>query len=144
MPVSTREHVRENVCFVADSSQRERLGEDRWAIVARGATEAPFRNEYWDNHEDGIYLDVVDGTPLFSSGAKYDSGSGWPSFFTPVSPDVLVMVEDFSHGMRRTEVRSKSSGAHLGHVFDDGPEPTGKRFCINSAALRFEPRNEPP
>ena len=118
---------------------KERIGGLAYDVVARRGTEPAYDNEYWDNHAEGVYVDVLDGTVLFSSGAKYDSGSGWPSFRAPVSEERIELVEDLSYGMRRTEVRSRSSGAHLGHVFDDGPGPGGRRFCINSAALRFVP-----
>lgn len=128
--------------FVDSESLRKKLGEEAWNVVACGGTEPPFRNAYWDNHEDGLYVDVVDGTPLFASGTKFDSGTGWPSFFAPVSDSVLEMVEDQSFGMRRVEVKSRSSGAHLGHVFPDGPAPTRLRYCINSHSLRFIPRSE--
>ena len=131
-----------NVCFVPSEDVRARLGDDAYAVVAEGATEPPFRNAYWNNHAEGIYVDAVDGTPLFSSREKYDSGTGWPSFWTPISQDRLELVEDVSFGMRRVEVLSKSSGAHLGHVFDDGPAPTGQRYCMNSASLRFIARGD--
>ena len=99
----------------------------------------PFRNAYWNNHAPGIYVDVVTGQPLFSSTAKFESGTGWPSFYQPIAPSAVVDKKDGSHGMDRTEVRSKIGDSHLGHVFDDGPKPTGLRYCINSAALRFVP-----
>lgn len=106
-------------------------------------TEPAFRNAYWDNHEDGIYVDVVDGTPLFSSTDKYDSGSGWPSFTRPISDHVLEKVVDHSHGMERIEVKSFNALTHLGHVFDDGPrDQGGLRYCINSASLRFIPKDQ--
>ncbi len=126
-----------NVCFVPSEDVKTRLGDDAYDVVARGATEPPFQNAYWNNHAQGIYVDAVDGTPLFTSKEKYDSGTGWPSFWNPIAQDRLELVEDLSYGMRRIEVRSKSSGAHLGHVFDDGPAPTGLRYCMNSASLRF-------
>ncbi len=131
-----------NVCFVPSEDVKSRLGDDAYAVVAQGATEPPFQNAYWNNHAQGIYVDAVDGTPLFTSREKYDSGTGWPSFWSPVSQDKLELVEDLSYGMRRIEVRSKSTGAHLGHVFDDGPAPTGLRYCMNSASLRFIPRED--
>ena len=108
-------------------------------VTQQDGTEPPFDNAYWDHKEKGIYLDVISGVPLFSSTAKFDSGTGWPSFFSPIDPDEIVEVTDTSHGMVRIEVRAKTSGAHLGHLFPDGPPPTGLRYCINSAALRFLP-----
>lgn len=129
-----------NVCFVPSDEVRNRLGDEAYAVVAKGATEPPFQNAYWNNHSQGVYVDAVDGTPLFTSKEKYDSGTGWPSFWSPIDQDRLELVEDLSYGMRRIEVRSKSTGAHLGHVFDDGPAPTGLRYCMNSASLKFIPR----
>jgi methionine-R-sulfoxide reductase len=111
-------------------------------VTQNNATEPPFANEYWNNHEPGIYVDILDGTPLFSSEDKFDSGSGWPSFTKPISSDTIVEVEDISHGMKRIEVRSKKANSHLGHVFDDGPKPAGLRYCINSASLKFIPKED--
>ena len=119
---------------------KQRLTPEQYAVTQQCGTEAPFRNAYWDNHEPGLYVDVVDGTPLFSSADKFDSGSGWPSFTRPLSEDLTVRKSDASHGMERVEARSKRADSHLGHVFDDGPaQAGGERWCINSAALRFIP-----
>jgi len=109
-------------------------------VTLEAGTEPPFGNEFWDNKETGLYVDVIDGTPLFLSDDKFDSGCGWPSFSKPVVKDSVIENRDLSHGMVRTEVRSKESDAHLGHLFDDGPRKLGGlRYCINSAALRFIP-----
>lgn len=108
-------------------------------VMDQGGTERAFANEYWDNHEPGLYVEARTGEALFVSTDKYDSGSGWPSFTRPVDPDNIVMREDYTMGMRRIEVRSRAGNAHLGHVFDDGPRPTGLRYCMNGLALRFRP-----
>ena len=120
----------------------QRLSPLEYDVTQRAATEPPFQNQFWDNHERGLYVDIVTGEPLFSSLDKFDSGTGWPSFTRPVEQARVVSHTDSTFGMSRTEVRSKAGGSHLGHVFEDGPAPTGLRYCINSASLRFVPVKE--
>ena len=118
---------------------RKQLTPEQYNVTCENGTEPPFKNAYWNNHEAGIYVDVISGEPLFASVHKFDSGTGWPSFWQPLKKEALRDKSDTSHGMVRDEVRSAKSDAHLGHLFNDGPKPTGLRYCINSASLRFVP-----
>ena len=121
----------------SDAVLRKELTKLQYEVTQESGTESPFHNEYWDNHAAGIYVDIVTGEPLFDSTHKFDSGTGWPSFWQPLVADNVLEKHDATHGLDRVEVRSKTGDSHLGHVFDDGPKPTGLRYCINSASLRF-------
>jgi len=125
-----------------DAEWQKLLTSMQYKVARRQGTEPPFRNEYYDNHEDGVYFSVCSDTPLFDSRDKFESGTGWPSFTKPIERRFVGVLRDTSYGMTRDEVHSTVDGAHLGHVFPDGPQPTGLRYCINSASLRFMPRKD--
>jgi methionine-R-sulfoxide reductase len=122
-----------------DDELKSKLSPEQYNVTQCSATEPPFQNAFWDHHEPGIYVDVVSGEPLFSSTDKFDSRTGWPSFVRPIEPDNVTEHTDDAYGMERIEVRSAGGDSHLGHLFPDGPRPTGLRYCINSASLRFIP-----
>ena len=125
-----------------EATIRTMLTDEQYRVTQKDATERPFKNSYWDNKEEGIYVDVVSGEPLFSSRDKFKSGTGWPSFTRPLINELVVEKPDWSWGRKRTELRSSVADSHLGHVFNDGPQPTGLRYCINSASLRFIPKDQ--
>jgi methionine-R-sulfoxide reductase len=126
----------------SDDQLKKELTLMQYEVTQHSGTEPPFHNVYFDNHAAGIYVDIVTGEPLFSSTEKFESGTGWPSFWAPIEGTKLVEVHDAGHGMDRTEVRSKLGDSHLGHIFTDGPKPTGLRYCINSASLKFIPADK--
>ena len=123
----------------SDAELQKKLTSEQYKVTQHEGTEPPFHNTYWDNHAAGIYVDVVSGEPLFSSLDKFESGTGWPSFTRPLEPEAVKTKTDKGFFMSRTEVRSKLADSHLGHLFDDGPAPTGQRYCMNSASMRFVP-----
>jgi peptide-methionine (R)-S-oxide reductase len=123
-----------------DAEWREKLTPEQFAVARKAGTERAFSGEYWDCHDDGVYECVCCGEPLFSSDTKFESGTGWPSFFQALAPEAVEEKTDVSHGMVRTEAVCRNCGAHLGHVFPDGPRPTGQRYCMNSASLKLQPR----
>lgn len=127
---------------IADEEWRKKLTPDQYRVLRQSATEPPFQNAFWNKHEDGTYTCAGCNTPLFKSEEKFDSGCGWPSFWESFDTKSITFVDDHSHGMHRTEVRCAVCDGHLGHLFDDGPEPTGKRFCINSLSLQFHPEEK--
>jgi peptide-methionine (R)-S-oxide reductase len=134
MPETPQDQLPQN-----DAEWRERLTPRQYEVTRRAGTEPAFTGEYWDCHDDGTYVCVCCDSPLFSSETKFDSGTGWPSFFRALTDDAVEEQVDQSHGMTRTEARCRNCGAHLGHVFPDGPRPTGLRYCMNSASLRLDP-----
>ena len=141
-PKTVNESKPKDLTKLSKEELAKQLDKEAYYVCIMGGTEKPFQNKYWNNHELGVYVDVISGKPLFASTHKFESGSGWPSFFQPIDKTEVIEKRDTTHGMVRVEVRAKTSNAHLGHVFDDGPKPTGQRYCINSAALKFIPKDK--
>jgi methionine-R-sulfoxide reductase len=143
-PIETATTPGEQTAYRKPSEEelRQRLTPLQYEVTQEEGTERAFKNDYWDNHQEGIYVDIVSGEPLFNSRDKFDSGTGWPSFTRPIAETSIVNHTDRRFFMKRTELRSRMAGSHLGHVFDDGPQPTGQRYCINSASLRFIPKQD--
>jgi len=141
-PKTVNESRPKDLTKLSKEELAKHLDKEAYYVCIMGGTERAFSNKYWNNHESGIYVDVISGKPLFASRHKFESGSGWPSFFQPIDKSEIVEQRDTTAGMVRVEVRAKTSNAHLGHVFDDGPKPTGLRYCINSAALKFIPKDK--
>ncbi len=138
--MSANQKTYSKTTYVKSAEALAKLTPTQFRVTQQDGTDPPFRNEYWNNHDDGIYVDVVSGEPLFSSTDKFDSGTGWPSFTKPIDPTVVTTITDKTLWMSRTEVRSATADSHLGHVFDDGPrDKGGLRYCMNSASLRFVP-----
>jgi len=138
-PTTVNESQPKDLTKLSKDELAKHLDKEAYYVCIMGGTERPFENKYWNNHEQGIYVDVISGKPLFASTHKFDSHSGWPSFFEPIDKKEIVEQRDTTHGMVRVEVRAKTSNAHLGHVFDDGPKPTGLRYCMDGFALVFHP-----